>query len=351
MVNIIILLLSFVSFSACSNSIFTPGKLWYDNNGEVINAHGGGVLKFKDKYYWFGEVRTDGRKNTGKVSVYSSVDLYNWRNEGIALDLSSKLAMIAVERPKVIYNKKNKEFVMCFHEELGGKYNTGKAGIAVAKKITGPYVFYSDFWPNASVEPIYVDKHDINNKYYHNNVFKADNDFKDNFSRGQMFRDMTLFVDDDSTAYVIYESEGNYSIQIAALDESYKGLTGRYSRVLVGLMNEAPTMFKYKNKYYMITSGLKGFSPTDARSSYSDNIFGPWISLGNPVRSNVIDNIKKTFTSQGTFVIQNVGSNNTYIFMADRWQSNSLKDSSYIWLPIDWDNNIPVIRWKTNWKY
>lgn len=72
-------------------------------------------------------------KNTGKVSVYSSADLYNWHNEGIALDLSSKLAMIAVERPKVIYNKKNKEFVMWFHEELGGKYNTGKAGIAVAK--------------------------------------------------------------------------------------------------------------------------------------------------------------------------------------------------------------------------
>ncbi|MDN2596433.1 family 43 glycosylhydrolase [Klebsiella pneumoniae] len=163
------------------------------------------------------------------------------------------------------------------------------------KKITGPYVLYKDFWPNASVDPIYVDKHDINNKYYHNNVFKADNDFKDNFSRGQMFRDMTLFVDDDSTAYVIYESEGNYSIQIAELDESYKGVTGRYSRVLVGLMNEAPTMFKYKSKYYMITSGLKGFSPTDARSSYSDNIFGPWVSLGNPVRSDDVDNIKKNF--------------------------------------------------------
>lgn len=79
------------------------------------------------------------------------------------------------------------------------------------------------------------------------------------------------------------------------IDDSYKGVTGRYSRVLVGLMNEAPTMFKYKSKYYMITSGLKGFSPTDARSSYSDNIFGPWVSLGNPVRSDDVDHIKKLF--------------------------------------------------------
>ena len=351
MTRAIFFILIFLSFPSFSESTFKPGEPWYDSDGQIINAHGGGGLKFKDKYYWFGEVRTEGRTNTGKVSVYSSTDLYKWHNEGIALDLSSRVEKIAVERPKVIYNKKNKEFIMWFHEELGGKYSTGKAGVAVAEKITGPYVFYSDFWPNASMQPIYIDKHDINDKYYYNNVSKADENFINNYSRGQMFRDMTLFVDDDSTAYIIYESEGNYSIQIAELNDSYKGFTGKYSRVLVGLKNEAPTIFKYKKRYYMITSGLKGFSPTDARSAYSDNIFGPWFPLGNPTRSTNIDDIRKTFSSQGTFVIQNVGPNNKYIFMADRWNIKNLKDSSYVWLPIYWDNGSPVIEWKNNWKY
>lgn len=351
MMRILFLLLTLLSFSSFSETMFTPGRAWYDSDGNIINAHGGGILKFKDKYYWFGELRTEGRDNTGKVSVYSSTDLYNWHNEGVALDLSGKIEKIAIERPKVIYNKKNKEFIMWFHEELGGKYSTGKAAVAVAKKITGPYSFYSDFWPNASIKPIYVDKHTVDNKYSYNNVFKADKNFTDNFPRGQMFRDMTLFVDDDSTAYIIYESEGDYSIQIAELDDSYKGFTGKYSRVLVGLMNEAPTIFKHKNKYYMITSGLKGFSPTDARSAYSDNIFGPWFTLGNPVRSVNTDDIRTTFSSQGTFVIQNVGPSNTYIFMADRWDIKNLKDSFYVWLPISWDKDSPVITWKNNWQY
>jgi hypothetical protein len=34
-----------------------PGALWPDNLGEHIQAHGGGILKVGDTYYWFGEDR------------------------------------------------------------------------------------------------------------------------------------------------------------------------------------------------------------------------------------------------------------------------------------------------------
>lgn len=34
-----------------------PAGVWNDVNGEYINAHGGGILLFDSKYYWFGEHR------------------------------------------------------------------------------------------------------------------------------------------------------------------------------------------------------------------------------------------------------------------------------------------------------
>lgn len=45
-----------------------------------INAHGGGILRVGDTYYWFGEHKTEGSAgNLAQVGVhcYSSKDLYN----------------------------------------------------------------------------------------------------------------------------------------------------------------------------------------------------------------------------------------------------------------------------------
>ena len=70
-------------------SEFTPGKLWLDNNGKHINAHGGGIIKYGDKYYWYGENRPmRGFTTEVGVEVFSSTDLMNWTDEGVALAVS-----------------------------------------------------------------------------------------------------------------------------------------------------------------------------------------------------------------------------------------------------------------------
>ena len=68
---------------------FTPGEIWEDNQGVHINAHGGGIVYHKGVYYWFGEHKGQ-RSNAALVGVtcYSSTDLYNWKNEGVALTVS-----------------------------------------------------------------------------------------------------------------------------------------------------------------------------------------------------------------------------------------------------------------------
>ncbi|HBQ2377902.1 TPA: hypothetical protein OL649_000346, partial [Klebsiella pneumoniae] len=48
-----------------NNTSFNPGEMWFDDDGNKINAHGGQVIKVDDLYYWIGEYRDTGRKNTG----------------------------------------------------------------------------------------------------------------------------------------------------------------------------------------------------------------------------------------------------------------------------------------------
>jgi hypothetical protein len=142
-------------------SSFTPGSVWKDNTDTHINAHGGGVLYHEGKYFWFGEYKSE-RSSAAFVGVtcYSSDDLYNWKYESVALpvvkdnprhDIASGCVL---ERPKVIYNEKTKQFVMYFHLELKGKgYNAARVGIAVSDKATGPYTYLKSYRPNAGHWP------------------------------------------------------------------------------------------------------------------------------------------------------------------------------------------------------
>jgi hypothetical protein len=51
---------------------FEPGKLWPDNNGVHINAHGGGMILHNNRYYWFGEHKIagpEGNTATGMILI------------------------------------------------------------------------------------------------------------------------------------------------------------------------------------------------------------------------------------------------------------------------------------------
>lgn len=334
-------LLFLVSLYCYSRDNITPGLPWYDSSEKIINAHGGAVIKSNGKYYWFGEKRNP-KGLINKVNVYSSSNLYDWKYEGVALDLVNMSVRHDLERPKVVYNKKNNEYVMWLHIELNGHYTTGKAGVAVSKNIIGPYKFESEYWPNKNIEPVRRDGN-VTEK----SVIAADERFEKYFSRGQMFRDMTIFIDDDNVAYAFYESEDNASIQVAELTGDYKHFTGKYARILVGQKNEAPAVFKKNGVYYLITSGLHGYTPTDGRLARSGNIFGPWTPLGTPFKSNNNNLMGKSFHSQPNYILK---VDNQFIYMGDRWIKHDLSKSTYVWLPIKWKKDEPYIEWVDSWR-
>lgn len=74
-----------------SRCTMRPGAVWHDTDGKPIQAHGGGVLFHEGTYYWYGEnkdapnVPGTQRVEVIGVSCYSSRDLLNWTNEGLAL--------------------------------------------------------------------------------------------------------------------------------------------------------------------------------------------------------------------------------------------------------------------------
>jgi hypothetical protein len=299
---------------------FRPGELWPDTSGVPINAHGGGFLFHNGVYYWFGEFKTAGPRgnvaNVG-VSVYSSRDLYQWKNEGIALKVSDDPASdivtgSVIERPKVLFNEKTGLYVMWFHLELKSKgYSAARAGVATSKTATGPYTFVRDFRPD-----------------------------------GEMSRDMTLYKDDDGKAYLITTSENNQTQHVSQLTDDYLDTTGLYTRILAHQALEGEAIFKANGHYFYIGSHTTGWAPNPAFGAVAEKITGPWREFGNPCRGEGAD---LTFGAQSTYVLPVNGKPGAFIFIADRWQPKNAIDGRYVWLPIKVSGDTYTVSWQPEW--
>lgn len=288
------------------------GGDWTDEDGQFINAHGAGLLYFGETYYLFGEIKKgptrlvpdqnweDYRVSAGGISCYSSKDLLHWKYKGLALapvtgDPESDLdTSRVIERPKVVFNDKSGKFVMWMHVDKED-YSYAHAGLAISDKPEGPYKYLGSVQPN-----------------------------------GQMSRDITLFKDDDGKAYLIYASEDNNTMQICLLSKDYLQPTERFTRIFIGQRREAPAMFKFLGKYYLITSLCSGWDPNPAMYAVADSVMGNWEVKGNPC---VGPSAERTFDSQGSFVLPLSGEAGSFIFIADRWNKTDLPSSGYLWLP------------------
>ena len=96
----------------------------------------------------------------------------------------------------------------------------------------------------------------------------------------------------------------------------------------------------------MITSGCTGWDPNEARMFSASSIFGPWTQHPNPcegLKSEI------TFGGQSTYIFKVEGNENKYIFMADIWCPQHPRDARYIWLPIQFRNGVPYIKWIDSW--
>jgi hypothetical protein len=363
-----------------ASTVFKPGALWPDDKGVHINAHGGGILFENGTYYWFGEHKVAGvagnHAHVG-VHVYSSKNLGDWKDEGIALAVSEDPESpitkgCIIERPKVVKNAAGK-FVMWFHLERKQYPDRTDAmsGVAIADRPQGPYVFLKAGRRNPGVLPLNATEEDrkpfdaeaaaafhaalgdAKAGHYPATLFRGDHpgslvlrhDLKD----GQAAKDMTLFRDDDGKIYHLATSEGNGTLHVSLLTPDALSDSGKYIRIFPGRFNEAPAVFRKDGKYYMFTSGCSGWAPNAGRLSVADSMLGEWKSLGNPCRGTPAE-VAKTFGGQSTHVLPVAGMPGKFIFMGDLWRPWDAIDGRYLWLPVEFENGAPVIRFHKEWK-
>ena len=358
---------AFASHEESGVTHFLPGEVWPDTSGIHINAHGAGILHHDGVYYMFGEHKSDASMGTRAfvgIRVYASQDLLNWTDRGVALPVSDDpLSEIppgcVMERPKVIFNEHTGTFVMWFRLDLKAHgYRAARTAVAVADEVTGPYRHLYSTRPNGGRFPTNITDElkervlrgdtqiDADQRRNMSKPERADTYFVRDFYGGQMARDMTLYQDDDGTAYHIFAAEENMTLHIAELDQTYTRHTGRYMRLWPGGHREAPAMFKRGDTYHLITSGCTGWKPNAAEHAHAPSIWGPWTITGNPAvgpQANI------TFDSQSTFVLPVDGMDDAFIFMGDRWEPQDPITSSYVWLPIAFEGDRAILRNTDRW--
>jgi len=236
-----------------------------------------------------------------KSSCYTSTDLVTWTRQNDALTPISG-TMISdtnvVERPKVIFNEQNQEYVMWFHSD-NSDYSAAMVGVATADTPGGPYTYLGSWQP-----------------------------------LGAESRDEGIFLDDDGTAYLLYASDNNQNFKISMLNTDYLNLTEEVS-VLTGATLEAPGIVKLDDIYYLITSHTTGWDPNPNKVFTATSPAGPWST-----QVDIAPEDTNTYMSQNAYDFP-LGTG--AIYMGDRWDVNLLGSSTYIWFPLTWSTGLPTI--------
>lgn len=280
--------------------------LWQATDGSAIQAHGGMILFHEGTYYWYGENKDAETKNRHVdflgISCYSSKDLNHWQNEGIVLkprqDPNHRLWKGNIcERPRVLYHQKNKQFVMYTHSDTPDYFYAG-VNVAISSSPTGPFTYLHSFQPNR-----------------------------------QDSRDMTLFQDQDGSAWLIHSANYNKTMNIARLSEDYLHVTGSYVSIFHDQEREAPCMLLWQQRYYMITSGCTSWEANPCLYGSCDHLLGPWKLIDNPC---VGQGHHTTFDGQATCVFWH--EKQPYVLL-DHWHPDDLRSSAYSILPITFNED------------
>ncbi|WP_328907171.1 RICIN domain-containing protein [Streptomyces sp. NBC_00234] len=295
------LLLSLLAAVGTAHAAPVPianGTQFTGPDGNPVHAHGGGVIKVGEYYYWFGEDR-NADNSFRYVSAYRSVDLRTWefRNHVLTQAGDPELATANIERPKVMYNAATGQFVMWMHKEGSATdYSEARAAVAVSSTVDGDYTW------RGSVRPL-----------------------------GHMSRDITTFVDTDGTGYMISAANENADLHVYRLTADYTAVESQVQKLWPGQWREAPAMFQRNGVYFLLTSGATGWAPNQQKYATATSVTGSWSDL-----KDIGD--ATTYRSQTAFVLPVQGTKGTsYLYMGDRWGNSmggTVNDSQYVWLPL-----------------
>lgn len=340
-----------------------PGQPWLDTNGVRIEAHGGSIFYENGLYYWYGEdkshTRKKGRTWTWGVKCYSSADLYNWKDEGHIIpprpDDKGSLFYPArrLDRPHILHNKVTGKYV-CWLKFC----DRAHFAVLTADTLLGPYTLITEV-----LRPY-----------------------------GRKCGDFDLAMDDATGRGYLYFEADHEQVLAARLNRDFTDVDGEpavvYSGLRPPLAREGVTHFAHSGKHYLLTSGMTGYVPNPCEVAVADDWMGPFTVLGDP---HVDDASSASFNSQPSCAFR-VADSGLIVVAADRWVpeyvmtkerydamlraissrfDKSVKSTfkekldllrspmmgsadtsiaNYVWLPIQFEGDIPRIHWHDQWR-
>jgi hypothetical protein len=298
--------------------VVAPGRLFEDDGGRVAQLHGVGIQQYGDRFYAWGEDKTNGG-TFGGVACYSSPDLATWTWHGHALPVMPDVPDLApgrvVERPKVLRNADG-TYVMLLHVD-SADYADARVGWAVADRPEGPYTYLR------SERPL-----------------------------GNVSRDIGVFVDDDGTGYLLSEDRAN-GLHVYRLADDYLSVSEIVSTTLAPPSDhpagphgyESPTMIKAEGLYYLFGSDLTGWSTNDNKYATAPSPAGPWSEWRDFAPPG-----SATYDSQVSVVVPVRGTETTsYVYVGDRWNKDDLFGSAPVWLPMHVSGGEARLEWRNAW--
>jgi hypothetical protein len=272
---------------------------WQDQTGARIHTRSGCLCQFNGTYYWYG-LTARARDQT----CYASTDLIHWTYKGVVLHVD-----VEANRKDVLYNDLTRQYVMFLKYDGNSAY----LGIATGPAPDGPFTFRSQ---------TLVD--------------------------GARIGDMSMFKDTDGKAYLAYVSWAtgpNRQHGIYLMSPDYLTLDKRIYLWDIPY-REAPHIFKRNGLYYYGTSRTAGIRSTPTAYYTATNLAGPWSAakrLSTPGSTNSWD-------TQCDFVFPIQGTRGTiYMYAGDRWIKNRGRQGDYVWLPLEFNGEVPILNYYQDW--
>ncbi|WP_020566822.1 family 43 glycosylhydrolase [Neolewinella persica] len=216
-------------------------------DGKIVDAHDGRIIQFGEFFYWYGTQygTTNGFTKANEYHVYRSPDMVNWEHIGAAL---AEAPAGVYYRPHVIFNEASGKYVLWYnwYPELWD----GHFGVAVSDTPEGPFRIVSS------------------------DVAVAHSELG--------VGDFGLFVDEDRTAYISYNTINGHRVSVEKLTPDYLGST-KENGGYIAQYCEAGSMFKRNDIYYLLTDYTCCFcnQGAGARVYMTDNPLGQWTLTNN----------------------------------------------------------------------
>ena len=281
-----------------TEKVVNNGIPWFDDRGEIVNAHGACIVEENGRYYLFGEYKSDKSNAFPGFSCYSSDDLVNWKFERVVLPMQSSgiLGPDRVgERVKVMKCPSTGEYVMYMHAD-DMNYKDPHIGYATCSTIAGEYKLH--------VPLLY---------------------------EGKPIRrwDMGTYQDTDGTGYLLLHGGIVYR-----LSKDYRTAEEKVVSGVGGSHGESPAMFKKDGTYFFLFSNLTSWEKNDNFYFTAPSVKGPWTRQGLFAPEGSL-----TYNSQTTFVFPlKCGEDTIPMFMGDRWSyPHQASAATYVWMPMQVD--------------